>query len=313
MPALQKLRSLSSAVRHAMEGFAAPVRTANMKMDRVLAKAPDAFPWDEISDASTADGDASSGIGGGSLGRISEVSEDSVVCALPYGPDEPVVIFDYDDTLLPTSFFDRLGTLPSIGWQLEEAEKHAKQVESTLRAARSLGRVAIVTMANERWLAKSSRRYLPGLDIEDLAAELDIPLVFANDHSVRFAHLPSFEAAVACKSAAIESCFEGLGLIEAVVCKPLNVVSVGNSYVEHKALKSVLATWGAAGRFNAEPVLKTVRFLACPTLTQLTAELQHLEESLNSIVSCASGFHLVAASSDEFEEEVWEQVADISI
>lgn len=312
MPVPQQIRLFSrgpSAVRRTMARFAAQVLTPKGKNDCVSAKASDAFPWDEVSDASTAEGDAVSWSSGDSLARISEISgisEASHPCTVPCGPDEPVVIFDYDDTLLPTSFFDRLGTLPSVGAQLEDAEKHARQVERMLRTARSHGRVAIVTMANRRWLVKSARRYLPGLDIEALAVELDIPLVFASEHSARFAHLPSFDAAVACKSAAIASCLEELEVVEAAVRKPVNVVSVGDSYIEHNALRSVLATWGEAGRLDVAPALKTVKFLHSPTLTQLSEELRHLEARLGGIVQCTSDFHLVATSCSEFEQQQWE-------
>lgn len=175
----QKVRSISrgpSTVVRTMVRSVAQRFGNTSKKERALAKSPDAFPWDEVSEVSTCDGDAiCSWTSGDSLAS-------APLCAQPCDRDEPVVIFDWDDTLLPTTFVDFLGQLPANGRQFEAAEKHAKQVESILRTARSLGRVAIVTMANKKWLVKSAERYLPGLDVEALTEELDIPVVYASEY-----------------------------------------------------------------------------------------------------------------------------------
>lgn len=46
-------------------------------------------------------------------------------------------------------------------------------------------------------------------------------------------------------------------------------------------------------------------------MTQLSAELQNLEECLAGIVQRTSGLHLAANSMCEFEEESWEESVHI--
>merc|ERR1712070_941592 len=51
--------------------------------------------------------------------------------------------------------------------------------EFVLRKALTLARVAIVTLSMAPWVPFSASRYLPGIDIEELLAELDIPVYYS--------------------------------------------------------------------------------------------------------------------------------------
>lgn len=100
------------------------------------------------------------------------------------------IIFDWDDTLFPTSYVTG-EVLPSISGgetfpQLPKSSPFYKPlaelahlVEYVLRAARALARVAIVTLSMSPWVPFSAIRYLPGLDIEELLLELDIPVYYS--------------------------------------------------------------------------------------------------------------------------------------
>jgi len=59
---------------------------------------------------------------------------------------------------------------------------HAHVVAFVLRAARSVARVAIVTNSMSPWVVSSGERYLPGLDVEALLRELEIPVFYARRH-----------------------------------------------------------------------------------------------------------------------------------
>lgn len=108
-------------------------------------------------------------------------------------PENSVIIFDWDDTLLPTTFIVQqiLPNLPEAEWDVklkrgkpyyEELAAHAHIVGFVLRAARRAGRVAIVTNSMSPWVVASAERYLPGLDIQSILLELDIPVYYARRH-----------------------------------------------------------------------------------------------------------------------------------
>lgn len=294
--------------------------TTWMKCAAAEAPGKDVFASDEFFPWSEASTESPSEIGSWRSGDSSLASIEEEI--LPCVPDEPVVIFDWDDTLIPTSFFDFQGTMATPAGQsvamAAATARHVQHVESVLRTARSVGRVAIVTMANERWFKKSARRFLPGLEIEALMQELDIPVYYAREYgshdSLRQAS--SFDTAVAHKQAAMMRCFEDFGVVEASVSKPVNVVSIGDSLIEHRALQECIGAVSKSGDLNFAPLCKTVKLMDSPTVTQLSSELRQLEQSLYGIVMDESSFHIAAASAAELESKVvarFEQYGDRSI
>jgi len=109
------------------------------------------------------------------------------------GPDNAVIIFDWDDTLLPTTFImqtvlpslpesERNGAVPESSPYYEELAHHAHIVDFVLRTARRAARVAIVTNSMSPWVIASASRYMPGVNIEALLQELGIPVYYARRH-----------------------------------------------------------------------------------------------------------------------------------
>lgn len=108
-------------------------------------------------------------------------------------PENAVIIFDWDDTLLPTTYIlstvipslaeeDRAGVLPESSPHQAALAAHAHLVGFLLRTARRVARVAIVSNSLSPWVEASSARYLPGLDLESLLRELDVPIYYARRH-----------------------------------------------------------------------------------------------------------------------------------
>lgn len=101
-----------------------------------------------------------------------------------------VMIFDWDDTLFPTSYLfnnfpeRQLGS-PVLNLKdlpcYDELVAHAKLVSFVLRAARSVARVAIVTLAMRPWVHTSAERFLPGLDLPSLLQELGVTVHYATE------------------------------------------------------------------------------------------------------------------------------------
>jgi len=118
----------------------------------------------------------------------------TMAAGLPYdSADSAVVIFDWDDTLFPTSFIMQ-AVLPEVHQAEQEnpltpdsrfyndLENHAHLVEFVLTKAREVARVAIVTLSMSPWVEASAERYLPGLDMKRLMQELDIPVYYSRGH-----------------------------------------------------------------------------------------------------------------------------------
>ncbi|KAL3799881.1 hypothetical protein ACHAW5_004393 [Stephanodiscus triporus] len=84
----------------------------------------------------------------------------------PPSNDSAVIIFDWDDTILPSSFVDR-----SQSDNLSELPPHTRALfreieictEKCLAAAASHGEVIIITNSDEGWVKYSAERYLPNL------------------------------------------------------------------------------------------------------------------------------------------------------
>merc|ERR1712232_3176 len=98
-------------------------------------------------------------------------------------PENAVILIDWDDTLLPTTFIKQVvlpslpliekgGPVPSDSRFHADLESHAKTVTNMLRAANQAGRVAIVTLATRWWVMTSAEWYFPGFDLEELLEEL---------------------------------------------------------------------------------------------------------------------------------------------
>eukprot|EP00440_Ansanella_granifera_P075111 gb/GFBE01081513.1/.p1 GENE.gb/GFBE01081513.1/~~gb/GFBE01081513.1/.p1 ORF type:complete len:521 (+),score=110.75 gb/GFBE01081513.1/:1-1563(+) len=107
--------------------------------------------------------------------------------------ENAVIIFDWDDTLLPTTYIlgtvlpslpeeERHGELPDSSPHAAPLAAHAHLVGFLLRAARRSARVAIVSNSLSPWVEASGARYLPGLDLEALLQELEVPVYYARRH-----------------------------------------------------------------------------------------------------------------------------------
>mmetsp|Transcript_63693 Transcript_63693/g.176639 ORF Transcript_63693/g.176639 Transcript_63693/m.176639 type:complete len:435 (-) Transcript_63693:190-1494(-) len=225
------------------------------------------------------------------------------------GPDNTVIIFDWDDTLFPTWFLQevvlpclpsnaREAALPSDSPFHETLAAHASTVRAVLMVARALAQVAIVTLALRPWVLTSAERFLPGLDLPELLCRLGIPVYYAREHVKRpDACLAQVEEGVdiftVAKRATMMKCLRKLyrkrkGL-------RMNVISIGDSLAEKDAIKEVL--WAACEQpqhegMLATPLCKTVKFVYQPSVQQLGDELQLLAMWLRRMASHSEDFDI---------------------
>lgn len=209
-----------------------------------------------------------------------------------------MIIFDWDDTLLPTSQL-RTG-MPMTD---DDVRAHAELVEQVLRAARAVAHVSIVTLSKNNWVLRSGEKFLSSLDLPTLLEELEITIYYAMEE-------PTVGPKCDCqwqwmKRSSMERClrswhsrsiFAGDG--------PSSVLSIGDSVAEQLALKDLFSS-GIAEEIFVEcrrPVCKTMKLMGSPTLCELSEELMRLAEHLPTLVQTLEPFDLDVDDPLEIEE-----------
>merc|ERR1719329_699472 len=218
-----------------------------------------------------------------------------------------MIIFDWDDTLLPTSALRAL--LP--GFPDEQAPRpdialsavllgHADVVRKVLRAARRVARVAIVTSSGEPWVEESARSYMPSLDLQALLRDLSVRVYYTEDvgcgsempGSGRPGEPRPVDHVILKRDAMVRALTDLPPDGEQGTAR-LNAISVGDSAVEQRALKRLLASWGDSGMLAFRPLCKTVKLMEAPSLGELGDELHRLSVWLGSMALWGSEFDLL--------------------
>lgn len=213
-------------------------------------------------------------------------------------PERSLVMFDWDDTLLP-SWYIKAVVEPCSDFSENDRKiqpdspfygllkQHAELVADTLRAACAHARVAIVTLSRRPWVHDSAARFLPGLDLPGLLKELDIPIYYA------FEHIPASTSRLCQTHYGIsEMASEGVDILAIAKCRAMakcvhrlcgkgdvlwNTLSIGDSVAEKTAIKDL--SWQYCGAIKAprEFYCKSVKLIEDPTL-------QHLREQLEVLI-----------------------------
>jgi hypothetical protein len=186
---------------------------------------------------------------------------------------ETVIAFDWDDTLLSSSWLAGLGyrldsnmvnASPSL---LSALSTLANAVCELLRAAALCGRVVIITNAETGWVELSAAKFIPS--VLPLLGELNIQILSARS---------TFEKTypdnpLKWKCAAFESVLSSL-LSQKHIEK--NVLSFGDSHVEREAVRTVTGSCD-------NTLCKSVKFAERPTCEQLTRQIALVHNCLNYI------------------------------
>lgn len=202
-----------------------------------------------------------------------------------------LIIFDWDDTLFPTTFVAsakrQLGADGVHSAHGDALELHARLVEDVLRAAAACCRVCIVTLAGSGWVEHSAARYLPGLDLPRLLLELSIQVHYARE-------FPMEQDCTAMKMAAMSHAIS-MAYAHSPPSSRLNVVSIGDSSIERTALHELLSMWSASGCLAFEPMQKTLKLLERPGLQTLTAELALLVPHFQGLYAYSGDLDFIAS------------------
>jgi len=185
---------------------------------------------------------------------------------------ETLIIFDWDDTLFPTSWmqsrrlFDAKATLSNE--DVAQLEQMAERARMTLQLALQIGKVVIVTNAQHGWIQMSCTKFMPSL--VSLLKTMDIV-------SARSTYEESVAEVSEWKRLAFEheaDLFYGSGHSG----QQRNIVSVGDSLHELLALKSL--TKGVPNCY-----LKSIKLLEAPSIEQLIEQHEVLVASLPDVAA----------------------------
>lgn len=183
-----------------------------------------------------------------------------VNCAQSSKRNQTVIIFDWDDTLLASSF------LSSKGYRLDseaiqsDVEDQLKEFEvavgSCLQLALQYGEVHIITNAETGWVQLSAQKFIP-----NVAPLLNRVKVI----SARSTYEQMFpEAPLKWKYYAMRERLSSL-FSECEVQK--NIISLGDSYVEREAIRAVTKDVAAT-------YCKSVKFAERPSMEQLRRQIE---------------------------------------
>lgn len=180
---------------------------------------------------------------------------------------QTVIIFDWDDTLLCTSFlnFAHVEELPSsVKRALIKIEKNATFL---LKTAMSLGQTFIVTNAAKGWVEYSASQYIPGL----LSMLEQVPVV-----SARSRYMGKYPTEIA--KWKMEAFLDLQQQLDSQVVT--NLISLGDSNFEMDATL-------AMGEKFEQATVKTVKFQESPSAVELLKQQELVCNKFEKIVASA--------------------------
>lgn len=186
--------------------------------------------------------------------------------------DNTAFLFDWDDTLLASSWLAQRGLrLDSVGPLPLEAQQQLALLEQSvikiLRRALEFGPVHVITNAEHGWVELSARKFLPGtLEVLSCVRIVSARTCYEKD----FPNQPK-EWKVAAFRSELDCRFGSRMMLDCDNLKqqqlPLNIVSFGDSIHEREALLVVSKELQGARA-------KSVKFVERPTIEQLQRQLE---------------------------------------
>ncbi|CBZ54434.1 conserved hypothetical protein [Neospora caninum Liverpool] len=197
-----------------------------------------------------------------------------------------MTIFDWDDTLLCTSFLNAVCHTPD--WRLA-CDEHLQKIEvhakALLELAMRFGRVFIITNAVEGWVEHSSKKFLPGL----VPLLQKIPIISARNR---------FEAVFPGEyhQWKVQAFLEVRRQLNREIIT--NLISVGDSIIEMDAVHVM-------GKEFSQALVKTVKLRDDPSPEELAKQLEVVSSKFESICQSACNLRvgLERTWADDTDEE----------
>jgi hypothetical protein len=194
--------------------------------------------------------------------------------------NKTIIIFDWDDTLFPSTYLVKKGYIKNI-YQVtsnfEELEKF-KQLENKLylmlEKSLSLGDVYIITNSDKGWVELSSNVFLPKI----ITLLSKIKIISAKSTYETFCQNNPFKW----KFFTFDNLFSKIFLNNNI---NKNIISMGDSFVEDQAIKNV-----AYGRKNLH--CKCIKFVDHPTFEELQYQVNYILNNIEWIYKLETNLDL---------------------
>jgi hypothetical protein len=215
----------------------------------------------------------------GSDGSASECSEDDCeqMFTNRFAAEDTFLIFDWDDTLLPTTWIEKQGL------RLDEASVLSKEQElqlqymtelakQTLEAAKAHGEVILVTNAERGWVELSCHKWMPAL----LDCLQDVRVLSARStYEQQGVAQPSEWKYLAFQQELARFCEEPFG---GSTTRRTNIISIGDSPHEREALIRVTEDMQAS-------CIKAVKLMQKPDVAQLRQQHELMGGCIRDLVN----------------------------
>ena len=185
-----------------------------------------------------------------------------------------VIIFDWDDTLLCTSFLSNnnfnYDEILKNNFNIEQFGKLEKKVYDILSFSIQKGQTYIITNAEKEWVEYTSKLFYPSIldllnDIKIISARNENILNYPNDK--RLWKINSFNNVL------MKYDFQTI----------INIISIGDSFYEIEASKNLHS-------FFTNDVIKTVKFKKVNKIEELIMQLDLVLNNFNLIVNSVKNY-----------------------
>lgn len=245
-------------------------------------------------------------------------------------PDQTVIIFDWDDTLFPSTWLrDTKPDVMKVSCEKLMQDPNNTFAESMYQLALSVSEVlvkaqklsknlAIVTLAKEGWVQIAIRLFMPSLQtlIDDFQISILYALPLAQAAGIPPPPPDGFQTPeeevqywTQVKGSAVESvCTKCYSQYPGQTWK--NVMSIGDSIFEHLGTRDAIKRWSQANCHTAYqlPRAKTLKMMEKPTCAELTHQLELLSSWLPTLVKREQGFNIDFGLIEQEAVDVGEQL-----
>jgi len=220
-------------------------------------------------------------IGSNNSDSDSDFSDDEDDQLIQFSVDETMSIFDYDDTILATTWLREQGlhledeSMPTL-LQQEKLNALALQAAYTLQEAKRFGKVVLITNAGCEWIELSCKKFMPSL----YPLIKDIPKVSARASYEQYGVVSPFEWKFLAFQNEIHRCYETFSSQ-----RQKNVISFGDSAYEREALIRVTEQLAMCHT-------KCLKFAERPDIDQLLKQHELINGCFKEIVMTDCSFDL---------------------
>jgi hypothetical protein len=226
---------------------------------------------------------------------VAQLSRDErLLVDLTGGAGSTLFVFDWDDTLCPSTWMDDVGLAydnPQVVERTPEIEKYNEAVRAVLQTARSCGDVHIVTFAERPWVDKLISCFFPSQD-HDILDRLGITVEYAREIPISedqdpwprklcsaSAHRGRVEWLVAQKREAMRKFVDGGDYS--------SVVSIGDGIFEALAVHDL-----AVSDDTSRLITKSVKLPIEPMIEEITQALGLILDGLPDVIAKETSFHV---------------------